>query len=34
LIEDYVEVCVALVVLTSATLLGLSIVLSHIALGG
>jgi hypothetical protein len=34
MIEDYVEVCIALVVLTSATLLGLSIVLSHIAMGG
>jgi hypothetical protein len=34
MIEDYVEVCIALVVLTSATLLGLSIVLSHIAVGG
>jgi hypothetical protein len=34
MIEDYVEVCIALAVLTSATLLGISIVLSHIALGG
>lgn len=34
MIEDYVEVCIALVVVTTATLLGLSVVLSHIALGG
>jgi hypothetical protein len=34
MIEDYVEVCIALAMLTSATLLGLSVVLSHLGLGG
>jgi hypothetical protein len=34
MIEDYIEICIALVMLTSTTLLGLSAVLSHIALGG
>ena len=33
-VEDYIEVVVAATILTSATLLGVSIVLSHIALGG
>jgi len=34
MVEDYVEVCVAMVILATTTLLGVSIVLSHIALGG
>ncbi len=34
MVEDYVEVCIALVVLLTATLLGISIVMSHIALAG
>jgi hypothetical protein len=34
MVEDYVEVCIALVMLSSTTLLAVSIVLSHIALGG
>ncbi len=34
MVEDYVEVCIALVMLSSATLIALSMVLSHIALGG
>jgi hypothetical protein len=34
LIEDYIETCIALVLVTSTTLLALSAVLSHIALGG
>ena len=34
MLEDYVEVCIALVMLSSMTLLALSVVLSHIALGG
>jgi len=33
-VEDYVEVCIALVMLSSTALLALSIVLSHVALGG
>lgn len=34
MVEDYVEVCLALLVLSAATLLAVSMVLSHIALGG
>ena len=34
MVEDYVEVCIALVMLASMTLLALSVVLSHLALGG
>ncbi len=34
MVEDYVEVCIALVMLTSTTLLALSVVLSHVAIGG
>jgi hypothetical protein len=34
MIEEYVEVCIALVMLASMTLLALSVVLSHIAIGG
>ena len=34
MVEDYIEVCVALVMLSVTTLLALSVVLSHIALGG
>jgi len=34
MVEDYVEVCIALVMLSSTTLLAVSVVLSHIALGG
>jgi hypothetical protein len=34
MIEDYVEVCIAILILSGATLLALSIVLSHIGLGG
>jgi len=34
MVEAYVEVCVALVMLATMTLLGLSIVLSHVLLGG
>ena len=34
MVEDYVEVCIALVMLASTTVLALSVVLSHIALGG
>jgi hypothetical protein len=34
MVEDYVEVCIALAMLASVTLLALSVVLSHIALGG
>jgi hypothetical protein len=34
MVEDYIEVCIALVMLASTTLLALSVVLSHIALGG
>jgi len=34
MVEDYVEVCVALLLLASTTLVGVSIVVSHIAIGG
>ena len=34
MVDAYIEICVALVLLASLTLLGLSIVLSHVALGG
>ena len=34
MVEDYVEVCIALVMLASTTLLALSVVLSHVAIGG
>jgi hypothetical protein len=34
MVEDYIEVCIALMMLMSGTLLALSVVLSHIALGG
>jgi len=34
MIEDYVEVCIALVMLASTALLALSVVLSHLSLGG
>ena len=34
MVEAYIEVCIALVMLASLTLLAVSIVLSHIALGG
>jgi len=34
MVEAYIEVCVALLMLASMTLIGLSIVLSHILLGG
>jgi hypothetical protein len=34
MVEDYIEVCIALLMLSGTTLLALSIVLSHIALGG
>ncbi len=34
MVEDYVEVCIALVMLSTTALVGISVVLSHIALGG
>lgn len=34
MVEDYVEVCIALAMLAGTTLLAVSLVLSHIALGG
>ncbi len=34
MVEDYIEVCLALVMLASTVLLGVSAVLSHLALGG
>jgi len=34
MVEDYIEVCIALVMLSSTTLLAVSIVLSHITFGG
>jgi hypothetical protein len=34
MVEDYVEVCAALLVLAAGTSLAASIVLSHIAVGG
>jgi hypothetical protein len=34
MVEAYIEVCIALVMLATMTLLAISVVLSHIALGG
>jgi len=34
MVEAYIEVCVALFMLSSTTFLALSIVLSHVLLGG
>jgi len=34
MVDAYIEVCIALLVLSSVTLVALSVVLSHIALGG
>jgi hypothetical protein len=34
MVEAYIEVCIALLMLSSMTLLALSIVLSHVLLGG
>jgi hypothetical protein len=34
MVEDYIEVCIAMIMLSSTTLLAVSVVLSHIALGG
>jgi hypothetical protein len=34
MVEDYVEVCIALVMLSTTTLIALSVVVSHVALGG
>ena len=34
MVEAYIEVCIALLMVLSMTLLALSVVLSHIALGG
>jgi hypothetical protein len=34
MVEAYIEVCVALLMLASMTLIGLSIVLAHVLLGG
>ena len=34
MVEDYVEVCIALVMLATMTLLAVSVVLSHISIGG
>jgi hypothetical protein len=34
MVEAYIEVCIALIMLASMTLLAVSVVLSHIALGG
>jgi hypothetical protein len=34
MVEAYIEVCVALLMLASMTIIGLSIVLSHVLLGG
>jgi len=34
MVEAYIEVCIALLMLTSMTLLALSIILSHVLLGG
>ena len=34
MVEAYIEVCIALVMLASTTLLALSVVLSHITFGG
>jgi len=34
MVDAYIEVCVALLMLASMTLLAVSVVLSHIAMGG
>ena len=34
MVEDYIEVCIAMLMLSSATILAVSVVLSHIAIGG
>lgn len=34
MVEAYIEVCIALMMLATITLLAVSIVLSHIAIGG
>ena len=34
MVEAYIEVCIALMMLASMALLAVSVVLSHIALGG
>jgi hypothetical protein len=34
MVEAYIEVCIAILMLSSMTLLALSIVLSHVVLGG
>jgi hypothetical protein len=34
MVEAYIEVCIALIMLASLTLLAISVVISHIALGG
>jgi len=34
MVEDYIEVCIALLMLSTTTILALSVVLAHIALGG
>jgi len=34
MVDSYVEICLALAMLASATLFGVSVVLSHIAIGG
>ena len=34
MVEDYVEVCFALVMLSTTVLVAVSVVLSHLALGG
>jgi len=34
MVEAYIEVCLAIVVLSSTTLVAISIVLSHVLLGG
>ena len=34
MVEDYIEVCIALLMLSTTTLLALSVVVSHVALGG
>ncbi len=34
MVDAYIEICIALLMLSSMTLLALSIVLSHVSLGG
>jgi hypothetical protein len=34
MVDAYIEVCIALMMLASMTLLAVSLVLSHVALGG